>query len=305
MKTVAPRKAAAGRRRRWIAHPYVNAPARNTCRAMLQLTAASRGTIRNSTFTGSLDIGGINSNVVLDGNTHNWDAVYSSGLNAKLYLGDAGSASLAAPSVTIKNSEFKNGDLDGIHLGDGSGYLILNNVFDNLCDRGTNHTDNLQFDTTPITQTRIAGNYVHAAYSCETQGITSYDHGTNGVIIENNVIDIRRPWGIELYSDVNSIVRHNTVVYYPGSQCFFNTPCGRIDINRKSADPAGSGTQAYDNVATVEFNNGSSGTAHHNVSSQTAVYVGPTTFHDGFLLAATSPVGRNSASDGTDAGVYR
>ena len=46
--------------------------------------------------------------------------------------------------------------------------------------------------------------------NCETQGITSYDHGTNGVIIENNVVDIPRPWGIELYSDVDSIVRHNT-----------------------------------------------------------------------------------------------
>ena len=99
-----------------------------------------------------------------------------------------------------------------------------------------------------ITQTRIAGNYVHApGTSCETQGITSYDHGTNGVIIENNVVDVPRPWGIELYSDVNSIVRHNTVVYHPSSQCYFNTPCGRIDINRKSADPAGTGTQVYDN----------------------------------------------------------
>ena len=53
---------------------------------------------------------------------------------------------MASPSVTIKNSQIKNGDLDGIHFGDGSGYIILNNVLDNLCDRGTNHTDNIQFE---------------------------------------------------------------------------------------------------------------------------------------------------------------
>ena len=111
------------------------------------INGASNITIRNSTFTGSLDIGGSNSNIVLDGNQHNWNAAYSGGLNAKLFLGDSGSHTLSSPAVTIKNSEFKNGDLDGIHLGDGSGYLILNNVFDNLCDRGTNHTDNIQFDT--------------------------------------------------------------------------------------------------------------------------------------------------------------
>jgi hypothetical protein len=269
------------------------------------IKGASNITIKNSVFTDSVDFegGSANVNVVMDGNTHNWNAVYSGGINAKVFLG-SGSGTLSAPSVTIKNSEFKNGDLDGIHLGDGAGYVIQNNIFDNLCDVGTNHTDNIQFDTSVVTQTRIAGNYVHAGAGCGTQGITSFDHGTNGVIIENNLVDIRRPWAIELYSDVNSIVRHNTVVYYPSSQCDFNTPCGRIDIDRKSADPAGTGTQAYDNLATVEFNAGSTGTAHHNASSQTAVYVGPATRHDGFLLASNSPVGLNAASDSTDIGIY-
>ena len=181
----------------------------------------------------------------------------------------------------------------------------MNNVFDNLCDVGTNHTDNIQFDRTVTTQTRIAGNYVHMAPSCDGQGITSFDHGTNGVIIENNVVDIHRPWGIELYSDVDSIVRHNTVVWKPDSGCdFTGMTCGQIDIDRKSADPAGTGTQVYDNVANVTFSAGSTGTAHHNVSGQNAVYVGPQTFHDGFVLATNSPVGKNAASDGTDAGVF-
>jgi chitodextrinase len=267
------------------------------------ISGASNITVRNSTFTGSLDADGANVNVVLDGNKFNWNTSGTTGQNSKLGLGGGSGGT----SVIVRNNEFKNGDLDGIFIGGGSGYLILNNTFDNLCDTGTNHTDQIQFaDTSPaITQTRIAGNYIHAPLGCGTQGITSFDHGTNGVIIENNVVDIHRPWGIELYSDVNSIVRHNTVVWYPDSQCDFNgMSCGGIDLNRKSADPAGTGTQVYDNLATVGFGNGSSGNAHHNISSQTAVYVGPTSIHDGFILASSSPVGRNAASDGTNAGVY-
>ena len=237
------------------------------------ISGASNITVRNSTFTGSLDADGANVNVVLDGNKFNWNTSGTTGQNSKLGLGGGSGGT----SVIVRNNEFKNGDLDGIFIGGGSGYLIQNNVFDNLCDAGVNHTDNIQFaDTSPaVTQTRIVGNYVHVAGTCTSQGITSYDHGTNGVIIENNVVDIRRPWGIELYSDVNSIVRHNTVVYRPDTDCDFNgMSCGGIDLNRKSADPAGTGTQVYDNLATVGFSNGSSGSAHHNVSSQSAVYVG-------------------------------
>jgi chitodextrinase len=268
------------------------------------ISSANNVTIQNSTFTDSLDLEGDNNNVVLDHNTHNWGAVYNGGINGKLFFANSNSGTVGSPSITIKNSEIRNGDLDGIHIGGGSGYLILNNTFDNLCDVGTNHTDNIQFQGG--SGTRIAGNYVHMAPSCSGQGITSFDSGTVGVIIENNVVDIHRPWGIELYSDRDSIVRHNTVVWKPDSECdFTGIQCGQIDIDRKSADPAGTGTQVYDNITTnVSFTNGSSGSAHHNVSGQKAVYVGPFTSYDGFLLAANSPVGKNAASDGTDAGVF-
>ena len=71
------------------------------------------------------------------------------------------------------------------------------------------------------------------------------------MIIEDNVVDIRRPWGIELYADRNSIVRHNTVRHYPDSACdFTGIECGQIDINRKTVNPAGTGTQVYDNLTT-------------------------------------------------------
>ena len=148
------------------------------------------------------------------------------------------------------------------------------------------------------------GNYVHADAGCGTQGITSYDGGTNGVTIEDNVVDIRRPFGIELFADRNSVVRHNTVRWYADADCHFTgLICGQIDINRKSQDPAGSGTQVYDNLTTgVGFNNGSTGTAHHNVSGRRARYVGPLHTYAGFKLARKSPVGRRRASDGLDVG---
>ena len=85
----------------------------------------------------------------------------SGGANAKLYLENSLTGTLAAPSVTIRNSEIKNGDLDGIHFGGGSGYQIVGNRLENLCDVGVNHTDNMQFDTSTTTSVRIAGNYVY------------------------------------------------------------------------------------------------------------------------------------------------
>jgi hypothetical protein len=266
------------------------------------VTSTNNVTIKNSAFTTYLDIEGDNNNLVVEGNTFDWTS--GGGFNAKIFFDSANTGTLAAPSAIIKSNHFANNDLDGIHIGGGSGLLILDNVFDNLCDVGTNHTDQIQFEGG--TQVRIAGNYIHA--DCGTQGITSFDSGTNGVIIENNVVDIHRPWGIELYSDQNSIVRHNTVVWYPDAQCdFTGIQCGQIDISRKTQDPAGSGTQVYDNITTgVGFNAGSTGTEHHNVSGQSALYAGganPNT-HDGFILASNSPVGRNAASDGANIGVY-
>ena len=51
------------------------------------------------------------------------------------------------------------------------------------------------------------------------------------------------------------------------------------------------------------FNNGSTGTAHHNVSGQLAIYVGPTNTYRGFGLASISPVGIGTASDGLNNGI--
>jgi hypothetical protein len=261
-------------------------------------------TIKNSVFTDTIDIEVTHGNILLDHNTHDWHAVYGNGsYNAKLRVeNDTGATS----GVTVQNSTFRNGDLDGIHLG--AGINILDNIFDNLCDVGTNHTDNIQFEGG--IGGRIAGNYVHASLDCETQGITSYDGGTEGVIIEDNVIDISRKFGIEFYADKNSVIRHNTVLYR--SRGCAGGECGYIDINRKSRNPAGVGTQIQDNIAIVTFGNGSTGTSTNNMFHKGAtrsnfsgkpVYVGgeqPTSYA-GFKLAPGSP-GKGMASDGTDVG---
>ena len=78
--------------------------------------------------------------------------------------------------------------------------------------------------------------------------IVAFD-GVARAIIEDNVIDTQgRPWGIELYADSNSIVRHNTLLYR--ANCDYNTACGTIALDHKSSDPAGRGTIIVDNIAT-------------------------------------------------------
>lgn len=208
--------------------------------------------------------------------------------------------------VTIENSLFANGDCDGVHTG--VAVDVLDNEFANLCDLGLNHTDNIQFQG--ANGGRIAGNYVHEPTdgSCETQGITSYDGGTNGVVFEDNVVDIYRPWGIELYADENSIVRHNTIVYHPSSE-FSGQVTGWISLDCKPSEfncpsQAGFGTQVYDNIANITTGDGATaGRDDHNHNGADVHFVAstPASYAD-FHLAATS-AGKSAADDGTDLGI--
>lgn len=242
-------------------------------------------TIRNSTFTDTLRLQGApGANILIEGNKFDWNAL-DSDANAKLFLWTASYGQ--ASGATIRNNSFRNGELDGIHIGNAAGGDIIGNHFENICYLGGNHADMLQ--TEGMVGGRIAQNLFKADLNCQAQALTSYDSGTVGVTIEDNVIDIHRPWGIEWYSDRDSIIRNNTVVYYPGSQCNFGNPCGKISINRKSEDPAGTGTQAINNLAVVEFTNGSTGTSTGNVSSNGAVFVGPLNTWAGYKLAPGSP----------------
>jgi len=271
---------------------------------------ASNITIKNSTFISQLDIEGAMTNIVVDHNNFTYNVGPScGGANSKIFLATSGASPGAA--VTISNNDIEHGDLDGVHVGGGSGDLILNNTFKDLTDAGitcagggdSNHTDNIQFEGG--SQIDVKGNYIFETQGKATQGITSFDSGTNGVIIENNVVDITRDWGIEWYSDTNSIIRHNTVVYHAAPYSVFGHATGTIDLENKSADPAGSGTHVYDNVAFVGAVAPTTGIFDHNTDPSTVSFVGGTspTTHDGFLLTSTS-VGHLAASDGTDTGVY-
>lgn len=264
--------------------------------------------IQNSVFTSPVDVnGGTNTRgIVISHNNFLWTPPASETSNAKIKLNQTTTpttGTLANPAVIVEYNDIQNGDLDGVHIGGGASMIVRNNRFMNLCDVGVNHTDGLQFQGGR--ETLISGNYFYASRDCGTQGLTSFDSGTEGVIFENNVIDIPRDWGIEIYADKNSIVRHNTVVWHAAPYSVFDHATGNLLFRNKDEDPPGSGTQVYDNVGWVNFVSPTTGTQHHNIDPSKVTYVGganPTT-HDGFLLANGS-VGKGAASDGTDAGIY-
>ncbi|MEY2431328.1 MAG: hypothetical protein QOC92_1053 [Acidimicrobiaceae bacterium] len=262
-------------------------------------------TIRNSAFTSHLTINGvINSNILLDHNTHLNINATSGSPPARVHLAyDCGEQH---SGVTIRNSLFAYGDADGIQTG--CGVNIIGNEFRDIVQNGPNHTDNIQM--VGSTGTVIRGNWVHTTTDATTQGISAYD-GVTRAVIEDNVVDIHRAWGIELYSDDGSIVRHNTLQYYPPG-CYGGAPCGLNTLNRKAVDDAGRNTVVVDNVATeITTANGSTVAERHdnlvrqNVGSGdlqgTPAFVGGTGY-DAFRLAAGS-AGKNAASDGLDVGI--
>jgi Right handed beta helix region len=270
-----------------------------------RLTGVTRDiTIRNSAFTGPLSIDGlVDANVLLERNTHlDIDAPDGSGPPARIHL----SYSAPRPSgVTVRDSLLAGGDADGIQTG--VGLEVVGNEFRDIVEHGPNHTDAIQL--IGARGAVLRGNYIHDS----STGIVAYD-GVERVLIEDNVIDLpSRAWGIELYADEASIVRHNTLK--PGA-CDGNLPCGIIELNRKPEDAAGRDTVVTDNVASdISLQNGSAvGARHHNLlgagtaldgdlrgSPRFAEGADPTTY-DGFRLATGSP-GKDAASDGGDIGI--
>jgi hypothetical protein len=208
--------------------------------------------------------------------------------------------------VTIANSLFADGNADGIQTG--VGVNIIGNEFRNLYEGSCSscHTDPIQLIDAPGAVVR--GNWVHDT----ADGIVAYD-GLRNATIEDNVVElVHGRWGIELYSDQGSVVRHNTLVY--GTGCEY-APCGWIMLDRKDQDPAGSGTVIEDNIATAITSDDGSTAAeqdHNLVRRQvrhgdrrgTPRFIGganPTAWW-GFALAKGSP-GRGAASDGGDLGI--
>ncbi len=259
-------------------------------------------TVKNSTFTGSITFDGVaNANILFDHNTHNNIDAPTGSSPARIHLAYT---SNTPSGVTIQNSILDGGDSDGIQAG--TGLAIINNEFKNIKQNGPNHTDAIQLLTAP--GTIIRGNYIHDS----SDGIVAYD-GVERATIENNVIKlVYGRWGIEMYADSNSIIRHNTLVY--GSGCEY-APCGHIILDHKTADPAGVGTVIENNIAySIDINNGSAASVNSKNMIRTGVSGGnfggtpifaggadPTTY-SGFKLAADSP-GKSVGSDGKDVGI--
>lgn len=259
-------------------------------------------TIQNSIFTGSAVFNNLaNSNVLLTNNTHNdiqAGGQYASPARIHLSYGSS-----IHSGVTIQNSTMDGGSADGVQTG--VGVNIIGNVFKNIREGSCSdcHTDAIQL--LGAADSVIRGNYLYSVAS----GIVAYD-GVTRATIEDNIIDTGgRPWGIELYADDSSIIRHNTLLYR--ANCDYNLPCGTIMLDHKSVDPAGKGTIIVDNIATsISAVSGSTyAERHHNLLrsgaqsgdiSGTPIYtVGsiPTTIA-GFQLAANS-AGKGAASSPT------
>jgi hypothetical protein len=118
-----------------------------------------------------------------------------------------------------------------------------------------NHTDMAQF--IGASDTIVRGNLflVKSCGNKDAQMLGGFD-GLDHNLYENNVIwGSDRPWTISIYSDVGSIVRHNTLED-TGRIGTFNQPVGQIEVTAKnggspwpSGNDSGTGTQIYDNIA--------------------------------------------------------
>ena len=201
-------------------------------------------TVRNGAFGAQcLEVGGSNTNLVFDNNTHN-------NINARTSTCGDGRIMLNGSGVTVKNSLITRGDADGIDIGT-DGVTIQNNRVIDVCEQdgpSDNHTDGIQFFDpngwpTPTDSNNASASTPWCGGTTSVSGAARtgtarrsrrYNSGSEAALIEDNVIDTTRPWGIELYSDDGSVVRHNTVRYYPDSQCGFNGPtCGHIDLGSR------------------------------------------------------------------------
>lgn len=266
-------------------------------------------TFRNYNQTGKFLIDGVTTatpNILLENFTHN-NVTAAQATNARINFSFSGRST---PVATIRGATIDGGCADGIQSGVPFiiEYSTLKNMQVGSCPNDP-HTDALQLYGGPFAGTIIRNNYFYR----NVQVLTAYD-GVDGVLIDNNIFDPgpdgeRRPCQIELYSDANSIIRHNTILAR-GSQY------GHICLDRKTADDAGYGTIVVDNIAnSIQTVNGSTYSQRTKnlllsgaISGEIAgapTYVGgstPTTIA-GFQLAASS-AGKGAASSpaGSDIG---
>ena len=256
---------------------------------------ASNIMIEFSAFTDALVVSGLaNANVVLNADTFkDIDNPGCGGQPARIHVVN----SSGQTGFTVENSLFSGGDTDGIQTG--SSLTIKNNVFTDLRSSSSdcNHTDSVQL---------YGGNNVVASgnlFFNDYDGFVAFDGTAGNTITDNACYDIDRGSCITLYSDDGSVVNHNTAG--PGMTL--------LEIDRKSGDPAGTGTVYENNVGGFTQANGSTLATNTNnlFSSAKAPNIpgkpsftggaSPTTWA-GYELTANS-AGHGQATDGSDAGI--
>jgi hypothetical protein len=258
-------------------------------------SGAKNITIENSAFTDPIVFNGVsNANLVLDGDTFlNINNPGCTGQPARIHLYN----SSGQTGVTVENSLFSGGDTDGIQTG--APLTILNNVFTNLRSSSSdcNHTDSVQL---------YGGNNVVASgnlFYNDYDGIVAFDGTAGNTITDNACYDIDRGVCITLYSDDGSVVNHNTAG--PGMNL--------LELDRKSADPAGKNTVFENNVGDASVSDGStmatdtnnlySGARSPDVNGSPSFTGGPSpTTWAGYELTSTSS-GHAGATDGSDVGI--
>ena len=257
---------------------------------------ASNITIRNSAFTDAIAINSpTNANITFDHDSFvNINNTGCNGQPARIHLEYTPSPASTPSGVTVENSLFSGGDTDGIQTG--APMVIRDNTFTNLRSPGSdcNHTDSVQlYGGTDVVAT---GNLFVNDYD----GIVAFD-GTGGNLITDNACSqIDRGACVTLYSDSGSVVEHNTAA----------AGIRALEADRKSADPAGSGTVFQDNVCEASVSDGSTlAVDSHNLYSgaQAPDINGSPVFQggsgwSGYLLASGSP-GVGAATDGSDIGI--
>lgn len=272
-------------------------------------------TIKNSDFPGQITLNAselANADILFDHNVHH-DFNATDNREGRIFVPNPNDSTTPV-GVTIQNSQFVNGNSDGIQNG-ADGLQIIGNDFSGIVQVNNSnvHADSIQLLGSK--DTLIKDNYFHNV----EDGIMCAD-GCNHEVIENNVFAITNsPFAITLLSDNGSSITHNT---FPDAACSFSQRCGKIMVGNKSGDAASKGTTLNDNIlnSTADSNGNPSvaGLAHedynlfagqqkntgsHDITGKPTYSGGtnPSTYAD-YALAAGS-LGIGNASDGKNRGI--
>ncbi len=263
-----------------------------------------------------------NRDTFVDGNSNSG----CTSLGAQFYLLYRTATSTTQSGVTVENSALiAPGDLWNPNraIETMSPMTVANNVIVGFLDRlnSCNHIDGLLlYSGSPGTYGGVTftGNLCYDDYNC----IAGWDGTSYNTVTDNVCFSMERSC-VDLYSDVGSVVSHNTSMTRgadpSGCATEPNTQACSIgsvfENSNKTGDPVGSGETFTNNVSgsgpnigdssaiTTNTNNMWSGATSPNINGG-ATFAGgadPTTWA-GFELASGS-TGHNDASDGLNVGI--